>query len=244
MRLSFWAVLIALGMIFFGGSGVVEHFSAGEKKTITIEELIEGGPATGWYEITGAEWNELETLFQERENTGRIQSDGMLVMVRPEGTDPMAPTSVLLKQRSSEIASLITRSQGLNATIAVAENYLATQEAQGAQVDPARIQSAIEASEELDALFAQYQRTGTIEGLVSKSAPGTWTRGEIISTGAGSVDTNFVVIDPNYEPDGVWKDAGLLGGGLLLLVLLGFYFFGGRSPKYEDQSGDSANWER
>lgn len=230
MRLTWWAALAALAMMYFGGSGLYTYFTIGEKQTITIEELIAGGPATGWYKITGAEWNELETLYQENDDNGSIRSGDMLVLVRPQGTDRYAPVHVLLQQNSSEIAGKIRSSQTLSATIRTAENYIATQEAQGAPVDEAQIQPAIDASEQMDTMFAPYEKSGSIEGLVSTNAPGTWSRSEVISTGEGGVAPDFVTVEPGFEPE-FWSHAGLFGGGLLLLILVGglTFGFGGRS---------------
>lgn len=210
MRLTWWAALAALAMMYFGGTGLYTYFTIGEKQTITIEELVAGGPATGWYEITGAEWNELETLYQEDDDSGRIRSGGMLVLVRPQGTDRFAPVHLLLEQDSSEVASKIRSSQALNAEILTAEAYIAAQAAQGAEVDPAVIQPAIEASEEIDAMFAPYEKSGTIEGLVTSDAPGTWSRTEIITTGEGGIAPDFVTIEPGFEPE-FWSHAGLFG---------------------------------
>ena len=246
MRLSWWGALIALALIYFGGSGLVTYFTAGSKQTITIEELIAGGPATGWYEITGAEWNELDTLYQEAENTGTIQSDGMLVLVRPQGADRMAPVHVLLQQKSGSIASTISRARGLNATIQRAEMALAalgddiTEVPEGLEAQVEEAQAAIEES---DALFLEHERSGTIEGLVTSSAPGSWTRSEIISTGEGSVATDFVSIEPGYEPN-ILRPAAMLGGGILLLLLLGWYWFGGRKNEHYGEQHDAQNFER
>ncbi|WP_299194794.1 hypothetical protein [uncultured Erythrobacter sp.] len=233
MRLTWWAALAALAMMYFGGSGLYTYFTIGEKQTITIEELIAGGPATGWYEITGAEWNELETLYQENDDNGRIRSGGMLVLVRPQGTDRFAPVHVLLQQDSSEIASKIRSSQALSGVIRTAENYIAAQEAQGAPVDEAQIQPAIEASEQMDAMFAPHEKSGTIEGLVTASAPGTWSRTEVISTGEGGVAADFVTVEPGFEPE-FWSHAGLFGGGLLLLLVVGGLTFGFGGGSRED----------
>jgi hypothetical protein len=222
MNLGCLGMLAGLGLMFFGGSGVYDYFTVGEKQSVTIEELIEGGPSSGWYEITGAEWNEMETLYQQDDETRRYKAENMLVLVRPVGADRNEPVQVLLNQNSGEIALKLSTTATLDALVQSTETYMDSVQSSGEPIDAERLQSAIEANDRLAETYAEHERAETITGRVSTSVPSTWSRAEVLQTSGGQVAENFVTIDPNYEPD-FWGSAGMFGSGLVLLIIIGAF---------------------
>lgn len=225
---AIFGTLIGIGLLFFGGLRLYESSTAGEIEDITMAELVEGGPATGWYRISGAQWNELQALYHEEAVSRRIQSDGMMTFVQSEGADPSEPVQVVMTQDSYAIAGRIDEARQLDERIALGEAYLSERDAAGEQVDEAQLADAIAALDELEALEAEHARSGTIEGRVSDRMPSGWTRAEAMRLGGDSLAEDFMVVEQGWQPPESGPAWIMIGIGLVCLLLGIWAFIPGR----------------
>ncbi|MDE1468489.1 hypothetical protein OOZ52_12165 [Aurantiacibacter sp. D1-12] len=239
--MSVVGLIAGLGLIAFGGLDAHQANTYGERQDITMDELASGEPVEGWYRITGATWNELQSLYQEDEQNGQIQSNGMLVFVLPETIEPMEQARLMMPQEGAELADAIEQARALDMRIQQGEMYVAQQEAAGAPVDETQIADAIAALDELEALEAGYARAETIEGLISSDLPHGWTREEALQIGGPGLAPDFMVIEPGWEPASMSRSLGMIGAGIVLLLVMGFIFFRGRREDEEAESFDEAS---
>ena len=53
MRCGCYALILAIGLIVWGGQGLYEAIAHGKQKVVTYDQFVKAHPKEGWYKITG-----------------------------------------------------------------------------------------------------------------------------------------------------------------------------------------------
>lgn len=221
MRLGCWGLIIALGMIFYGGQGVYQTWTTGGMTTETLERFEANKPESGWYELTDAQWKLADGLLVSEEKTGKKTGSFFVPVTRVDAAQDAA------RADGKKPGAKARKSSGADAGEPDAEPKIDVVITHYDEDLATRLEKLIgvKTSEETLKLLdsdPEYDKARRVSGLV-KGIFDSAADKDIKAALGDKLADKFVLISQGEKPDSYGSNLALLAAGL---ALLGFTAWG------------------
>jgi hypothetical protein len=215
MRLGCLALGGGIFFLVFGYQGCCDTVRFHEPVTMTARDFLEKKPKDGWYRITeGTILLSEARFYTDKKDAGRrIPRVPETIFLPVHAKDDIKSKTYLVAQtKAPEIRAQVQRREAKKALTALGMTPVL--------------------KDDTDTPFIQHDVQGFIPwGMDSAD------NSQLAQMGEG-VSTDFVVINEEMAPGGIWKAIGFLVGGVAALAF-GIFYFLGLSKNTPDSSSAS-----